>query len=173
MKEYNPQHVRDLFTYVERLNAKRGELLNETINLEAVIDVLIASHFCNDQNNQNELLSMIIRKRLNFAAKITIISTLINTHYKPLLNTYPQIVKHLTAIKDLRNKLSHMILHTPLGTAGENLKNRTVEFLDENLKIRTINEDEIQGAINLAKLYVLYLRLGIGKADTAPPPDTH
>ena len=155
---YNREKVRNLLDYVERVNRKRGELINETINLENVFNSLIATYFCNDETKRKELLSLIICKRLNLAAKITIVKEIVNKHFKPLLEIHPSLFRDMEKIKKMRNDLAHMTLPVNL-ESGENLKKKVVELRTHESEIRTILERDIDEAIYLAKHYMFVFSL--------------
>jgi hypothetical protein len=167
MSDYSPQKVRDVFSYVERLNALRGELINATVNLEAIINTIIASHFCTDTTKRTELLALIIRRRLNFEIKLRVFRTLIETHYNNLLKEAPDLFAHFKEIQVMRNKLAHLHLHTDLETISKNLQEKKVEFLDEFAQIQVLNEADILKAIKLAKHYEVVFSLRMFRRSSA------
>ena len=163
MIKYDRQRVADLLTYAKRVNDKRGELINESANLEAILDSLIVTHFCSEQKKQNELLPVI--QKLVLEKKIDLLKIILKDNYKEFVNEYPDTIKHLTEIRIMRNYLAHRMLHTTLETASENLKNKTVALIEKDNKIKKIAEGKIQDAINMAKHYTtLFLLYGRSSA---------
>jgi hypothetical protein len=58
--EYDAEKTQNLLLYVKRVNPKRGELINDTINLESILDDFISTHFCKDKTRNIELREFII-----------------------------------------------------------------------------------------------------------------
>jgi hypothetical protein len=154
MDKYDPKEVENLVEYVKRVNQKRGELLNETINLENIIEDYIATHFCSDKNKIREFKTLIVWK-MNFDRKINILKSIVNDHHKEWFQgKYPDFFTDVRKIQSLRNDLAHMSLPVNL-KSGDNMKKQVVELTNTANQLKTITEKEIDKTISLAKMYVI------------------
>ncbi len=72
-----------------------GEIISRTVNLERIIDTMIASYFCHDDTKRDELLKLVLcTERITFESKRQVLKWIFETydnsilkHNQPFLKT--------------------------------------------------------------------------------------
>ena len=90
----------------------RGNYLVDAIEIEGIIDDVLAIHFFKNNDAQYVDFQGFILKELQFGAKIKILVSLLNSKYPNLLNKHTSLANELEKIRDFRNRLAHSQLDT-------------------------------------------------------------
>ena len=91
----------------------RGSILDQAIWIEALIDDIVAWHFCPQEAKRNLLFSLVLKgTELTFSDKIGILECLLRLEYSELKEQYPGLKDHLDKLRRLRNRLAHAMLDT-------------------------------------------------------------
>jgi hypothetical protein len=89
----------------------RGKFLDQTIWIEVLISDILSRFFSHEEPRQILFFSLVAPK-LEFRAKINILSTLLELHYPELLEGYPKLIDDINNIRKFRNKIAHAHLDT-------------------------------------------------------------
>ena len=85
----------------------RSQVLYEAIALEAVLDRIIAWHFCPDQTKHGLLFTLIFREgEIGLGKKIRMVAKLLRHSYSDLKDTFGFVIKRLDVLRKLRNKFA-------------------------------------------------------------------
>jgi hypothetical protein len=107
--------------YNELAAEKRGLILNQTINLEMIIDYKIASYFVQTQEKQHELAECVISS-LPLSNKILTLLSLLKKYDDWVLTEYPKIKDDLEKIRKARNEMAHSWLDISVTFVANRLK---------------------------------------------------
>lgn len=92
--------------YNELAAEKRGLILNQTVNLEMIIDFRIARYFSQTEEKQHELAEYVI-SGLSLSNKIVTLLSLLKKYDDWILTEYPTIKDDLDKIRKARNEMAH------------------------------------------------------------------
>ena len=131
-----PQYQHPIFKYSELAANRRGLIINQTINLEKVIDWRIAQHFCKDDTKREELEALII-SGLPFSKKIDILIYLLEKHDNDFFKAHKSAKRHLHKIRENRNNMAHSWLDVSVTFVGKKDRHtQTVSRLFTNNKLK-------------------------------------
>lgn len=114
--------------YNELAAGKRGLILNQTVNLEMIIDYRISRYFAQTKDKQHELAQTVI-SGLPFNQKISVLLSLLEKYDEWIFEAHPKIKKDLDKIRAARNEMAHSWLDI------------TVTFVENRL---TFNANEMK-----------------------------
>jgi hypothetical protein len=91
----------------------RGQLINDLIYLERLIDEAVSRHFCTDLERKKELMELMLsNERIGFYNKVQIFEYIFKTHKPEFVKANPNIFSDLKKLIDERNIVAHYLLDT-------------------------------------------------------------
>ncbi len=120
-----------------------GEIISRTVNLERIIDTMIASYFCHDDTKRDELLKLVLcTERITFESKRQVLKWIFETYDNSIIKAYPTLFKDLQNIGEYRNVLAHNHLDTTQFIT-DNIARKTKVNKYKNKKIEFEITDEV------------------------------
>lgn len=140
--------------YTKRDYERRGEIIARTVNLERIMDTLIANHFCKAKKKRNELLFLLLStERITYENKRQILQWIWTTHCPERFKEYPTIFKDMQEIGEFRNTLAHNHLDI-MGFMEYERNETTVLHKYKNAKkVIEITEKDFKAKVNLITQY--------------------
>lgn len=91
----------------------RGQIINDLIYLERLIDETISRHFCNDIEKRKEFFELIIaNERMSFNSKIQVFEYLFRKYQKNFISNFPAVFSDIKKLNEERNIVAHYLLDT-------------------------------------------------------------
>lgn len=91
----------------------RGQIINDLIHLERLMDEFLSRHFCSDTEKKKEFFELIIAtERMSFSSKIQIFEFIFKKHHATLTTKFPKIFSDIKNLNDERNIVAHYLLDT-------------------------------------------------------------
>ncbi|MEJ5996100.1 hypothetical protein WG904_16850 [Pedobacter sp. Du54] len=91
----------------------RGNIINQTIMLERLIDEYLSNHFCKTQKSVVEIMDLIFgNKLITFESKHQVFREILNRHNKDFQSANKTIHKDIDEIIRIRNIMAHYLLDT-------------------------------------------------------------
>ena len=91
----------------------RGQIINDLIHLERLIDESISRHFCSDAEKKTELMELILcNERISFHSKIQVFQYIFDKHKKEFVSNNLNIFSDIKKLNDERNIIAHYLLDT-------------------------------------------------------------
>jgi hypothetical protein len=147
-------YVEILPMYTEKAYKLRGEVINQTIQLERVMDAFIASHFCSDETKRTELMILILcTERITFENKRQVLKWIVENHEKGLIEVHAKLFKNLQEIGEFRNLLAHTYLD--IENFVDNVKSAKIALkkYKNQIDIIKLTEKEINEKIKVIEFY--------------------
>ncbi|MGZ3756394.1 MAG: hypothetical protein ACXVAY_06595 [Mucilaginibacter sp.] len=113
-------------------NMIRGSILNITVDIENIIDMLIARHFCTHNSRKIELINFLLPSdRISLDNKRQVLELILIEHYKELYDkTYNKVMKDLERrIIPKRNEFAHGKMHIKEFDDSSNLEDAKNHFV--------------------------------------------
>ena len=144
--------------YTRRDYERRGEIISRTVNLERIIDTVIASYFCHDTVKRDELLFLLLStERISWENKRQIMQWILEKYAPDLKKQYPDIFKDLQEIGEFRNVLAHNHLDTEGFVQYEAQKTTVINKYKNKKIVIEITEELFKQKINLLNQYTTVL----------------
>src|SRR5688572_16088854 len=90
-----------------------GEILRFMTSIEMAMAIVIAKHFCSDENRVIDLTSIINDKIRSFEIKKQLVFTIIKKHHSAFEKKHPQLMSNINDMQKVRNKLAHAQMRVP------------------------------------------------------------
>jgi hypothetical protein len=91
----------------------RGQIINDLIYLERLIDEAIARHLCVDNDRQTELMELILcNERIGFSNKVQVFEYIFKKHKSDFVSNNPKIFSDIKKLIEERNIIAHYLLDT-------------------------------------------------------------
>jgi uncharacterized Fe-S cluster-containing protein len=86
----------------------RAPFIVDAIIIDGLVSDIIASHFCDDTSNREELFSLVLNGgEISFSQKIGMLSRIMKKHYPNMLRQAPKLIDTLEKIRKFRNRMAH------------------------------------------------------------------
>jgi hypothetical protein len=117
----------------------RGQIINDLIYLERLIDEAISRHFCEDLQRKKELMELILsNERIGFYNKVQVFEYIFKTHRPEFVNANPNIFSDIKKLIDERNIVAHYLLDTSEAGKKEYINNGKIGFVKFRNSTETI-----------------------------------
>lgn len=91
----------------------RGQIINDLIYLERLIDEAISRHLCAEEDKKTELMELILcNEKIGFYNKILVFEYIFKKHKKNFVSNNTNIFSDLKKLIDERNIAAHFLLDT-------------------------------------------------------------
>ena len=108
----------------------RGQLINDLIYLERLIDEAVSRHFCADLEKKKELIELMLsNERIGFYNKVQIFEYIFKTHRPEFVKANPNIFSDIKKLIDERNIVAHYLLDTSETGKSEYINNGKLGFV--------------------------------------------
>lgn len=136
------------FAYVIDLATKiRGPFINYVIDIERIINDIIANFFCSNESRRRLFFSSVLNgSELSFSQKTRILKAAIEYDYPEIYQAYPKLFDQLDKIRRFRNRLAHAMLDTTEDFLNKRVKDRIqlTYFEDGQTKQQVVTQSEIK-----------------------------
>lgn len=99
--------------YFDNANKMRGDLINEVINVEVILNRHIALFYCSDEKKVTELVDDIITG-VPLKKKVKLFKDLTKEKAPHIYKSYKEILEELPTIIEMRDLLAHRVLSDSL-----------------------------------------------------------
>lgn len=126
---------------IEFICKLRGAMIQACTDLESVMDLYLAEHFCESEQKIEEFACLILVPRVPWREKLEIMAVIIEQHNKRFWSEHKEFKKEIIKIIEHRNVFAH--LPANLTEAGSNLyrDDKTIEFIRfKNTRVHVTKE---------------------------------
>ena len=138
----------------------RGQIINDLIHLERLMDEFLSRHFCNDSERKKEFFELIIaNERMSFNSKIQVFEYVLKKHHNQIVIEYPDIFSDIKKLNEERNIVAHYLLDTSTDGIKMYEEFQKIGFVKFRNSTESLprNNDDINKWKTLTKKYIRML----------------
>jgi len=115
---------------LEKAALIRGQFINHVAFIEKMLEILIGTYFCKNEERSNEMIEFLLGDRfVSFESKRTTFESIMKKHFLTLYKQNKTVFEHLTTIQMQRNRFAHLIVYTGAVAEERYLKDGAIAFI--------------------------------------------